>query len=202
MGVILLTGFEPFLEHPVNSSWEGVRVLDGRALAGREIVARRLPVSFRRARPLMLRWLEELRPDLVIAFGLAPEGRIRLEQVALNVNHTDRPDNDGRKLHDRRIEPGGALALPSRLPLPAIERVLRRGGIPVRRSFHAGTYLCNNIFYTLLVHSAAPAGFVHVPPLPSRGRRTGAMGLARLRRAIRLVVEAAARTLAGRRASR
>lgn len=179
---ILLTGFEPFLKFRVNSSWEAIRHLDGSRVDGFRIVARRLPVSYRKAAPILRRWLRELRPTVVAAFGLADDRVIRLERIALNVLHTLKPDNDGRKAYDRPIVPRGRLALESRLPLRAIARRLRRAKIPARLSFYAGTYLCNNIFYTLLASSRVPAGFIHVPPLKRMPLRT-------LKRAVTIIVD-------------
>lgn len=179
---ILLTGFEPFLKFKVNSSWQAIRELDGAQVGGFRIVARRLPVSYRKAAPMLRRWLRELRPAVVAAFGMADDRGIRLERIALNVNHTLKPDNDGRKAYDQRILRRGRLALESRLPLRDIERRLRRAKIPARLSFHAGTYLCNNIFYTLLASSRGPAGFIHVPPLKR-------MPLRKLKRAVTLIVD-------------
>lgn len=189
-GGILVTGFEPFGKHRVNSSWEAIRALDGATVRGRRVAARLLPVSYARARPLLLRLVRELRPARVVAFGLADEARIRLEKIALNVSHSERPDNDGRRPRDRQIVPGAATALVSRLPLAAIERALKRARLPARLSFHAGTYLCNNIFYTLLASTRIPAGFVHVPPLATRERRKGCLPLAILRRAVAVILQA------------
>ncbi len=200
---VLVTGFEPFLKHRVNSSWEAVCGMAGAVVNGRPVLVRQLPVSFARAGRRILGWLRELRPAAVVLFGLADEGRVRLERIALNVDDAEKPDNDGGKPVDRRIVAGGRMALESRLPLAAIERRLKRERIPVRRSFHAGTYLCNHVFYRVLAATRVPVGFVHVPPLAERGRRKGRMGLAALRRTARVVVEETVRALGRRpRASR
>ncbi len=195
-GGILLTGFDPFDRFPVNSSWEGIRTLQGVLVRGRRVEVRRLPVSFTRSRIELLRCVRALRPALVIAFGLADEGRIRLEKVALNVAHSERPDNEGRRRHDRPVAVGRPLALLSRLPLAAIERRLSRGGFRARLSFHAGTYLCNLVFHTLLAETRLPAGFVHVPPLATARRRRGRIARRTLERAVRVIVDEAARTVA------
>ena len=171
---LLLTGFEPFSKFRVNSSWESIRELDGETILGWRLAARRLPVSFRRAGPLLRREIRRLNPGAVISFGLAPERRIRLECLAVNIDH------DGRTVKNRPIDPRGPLAVESRLPLEAMLRRLRRLDMPARLSFHAGTYLCNHVFY--LLPRDIPSGFVHVPPI-GRG-----WTLARLRRAVGEIV--------------
>jgi pyroglutamyl-peptidase len=189
---LLLTAFEPFGKFRVNSSWEAIRVLDGLAFGEWRVSVRRLPVSFRRAGPALERALRELRPRAAISFGLAPALSIRLERIALNVDYTERADNDGRRMDDRPIIPDGRIALESTLPLRSILRRLRRKGIKAGLSFHAGTYLCNHVFYVLRSKAPSiPAGFVHVPPLP-QGKIKG-WPLSRLRRAAREIVAEVAR---------
>ena len=46
---VLLTGFEPFENEPVNPSWEAVRALDGERVGDALIVARQLPCVFGKA---------------------------------------------------------------------------------------------------------------------------------------------------------
>src|SRR5436190_2056220 len=60
--------------------------------------------------------------------------------------------------------------------LDRIERRLRAAEVPVERSYHAGTYICNHLLYGLLHRRAAvgePArvGFVHLPLLPEQVAR-------------------------------
>lgn len=43
---VLLTGFEPFEQEPINPSWEAVRALDGERVGDAVIVARQLPCVF------------------------------------------------------------------------------------------------------------------------------------------------------------
>jgi pyroglutamyl-peptidase len=185
MRTILLTGFEPFGKFRVNSSWESIRDLDGACVEGWTIRCRRLPVSFRRAGPALERAILDVRPGRIVSFGVAPDRAIRLERVAVNIDHSDRRDNDGRRAQDRRIDPRAPLALESRLPLAAILRRLRRGKFRAKLSFHAGTYLCNHVFFRL-ARLGRIAGFVHLPPV-ARGKIPG-WTLSRLRRAVGEIV--------------
>ena len=38
MPTVLVTGFDPFENEPINPSWEAVRTLDGQGIAGAEII--------------------------------------------------------------------------------------------------------------------------------------------------------------------
>jgi pyroglutamyl-peptidase len=68
--------------------------------------------------------------------------------------------------------PGGPAAYFTTLPLTAILAALLAEGIPAYVSNTAGTYLCNQTLYGTLHLLAAggrpiPAGFIHLPLLPS-----------------------------------
>lgn len=178
---LLVTGFEPFGKFRVNPSWEAIKDLDGLVVSGWTVRVRCLPVSYRRAGPAVKRALKETRASRAIAFGLGADRRIALERIALNADHTAVPDNDGARPRDRRIAPRGPMIFESTLPLDRIERRMRMARLPVKRSFHAGTYLCNHVFY-LLRHLGVPGGFIHVPP-------PGKMSLARIRKAVRIAID-------------
>jgi pyroglutamyl-peptidase len=186
-GPILLLGFEPFEGFAVNPSWEAIRDLDGRELRGSRVFSRRLPVSYAKAGPELERALAETGPATVVAFGVHGGRGIRLERVALNVDHATRPDNDGAAPIDERILAGAPLALPTTLPLDRIEAGLRAAGLEVQRSFHAGTYLCNHVLF-LLMQRVLRAGFVHVPPLWSLRHWRG-WSLAKHRRAVAAILD-------------
>ncbi len=192
--VVLLTGFEPFGRWRVNSSWEAVASLDGGMVAGARVVARRLPVSFARVGRVLDRALEEARPRVVVAFGMHGGPGILLERVAVNLDDTAKlADNDGRRRRDAPISPRGPAAHFSGLPLRAIEASLRHARLPVRLSTSAGTYLCNHAFYRLMESAARArrplvAGFVHLPPLRAPGLARRGLPLAKLRRAVEILV--------------
>ncbi len=167
---VLLTGFAPFDGDDRNPSWEAVRALHGRRVAGHRIVARELPVEFGASLALLRRAIRELRPALVLCVGLAA-GRdaISLERVAINVDDARIPDNAGRQPIDEPILRGGPAAYFSTLPIKAMYAALREAGIPAEVSQTAGTFVCNHVFFGLMHalrrHRRIRAGFVHVPPI-------------------------------------
>ncbi len=109
-----------------------------------------------------------------MSLGLWPgEPAIRLERLAFNLADFEIPDNEGAFLQDMPVDTGAPAAIPSRLPLRAIERALLDAGIPVRLSSSAGTFLCNATMYTFLraserLQPEVPCGFVHLPYLPEQ----------------------------------
>jgi pyroglutamyl-peptidase len=171
--MILVTGFEPFGHHADNPSREIAKALDGRRVGGQDVQGSVLPVHHAEATAAMERLLAELDPMAVVHLGLA-EGRARigLERVAINMLDYPIPDAGGYRAVEELCVVGGPAAYLSTLPLRSILAALTREGIPAFISNNAGTYLCNQTLYGTLHLLAAggrpiPAGFIHLPLLPS-----------------------------------
>jgi pyroglutamyl-peptidase len=176
---LLLTGFEPFAGHAANPAAEVAKALDGRAVGGAVVRSAVLPVHHAEAGPRVAHLVEESRPLAVVHLGLAAgRARIALERVAVNVMDYDTPDNAGFRAHGQPCVPGGPAAYFATLPLDAILAALLAEGVPAYVSNTAGTYLCNQTLYATLHRLAAcrppvPAGFIHLPPLPSMVAASG-----------------------------
>lgn len=173
MQTVLLMGFEPFDQDPINPSWEAVRRLDGfRLSADVQIVARLLPCAFSTAGQCMIRLIDELHPAMVIATGLGPGRRdICMERVAINVNDARIPDNLGEQPVDTPVVVGGPAAYFTTLPIKAMVKAVREAGVLASVSQTAGTFVCNQVFYLLqhaLAATAVRSGFIHVPYLPEQ----------------------------------
>ncbi|KAG1465668.1 hypothetical protein G6F57_013375 [Rhizopus arrhizus] len=185
MPTVLITGIEPFDGESLNPSWEAAHRRDGQEVAGARLVARQLPCVIGKVVGVLRQAIEDVQPDLVICLGQAG-GRsdVTVERVAINVVDARIPDNDGRQPIDEPVVEGGPAAYFSSLPIKAIVRDLRAGGVPASVSLTAGTYNCNTIFYGLahFIATERPAlrgGFVHVPYLPEMAtRHPGAPSLA------------------------
>jgi pyroglutamyl-peptidase len=162
MRTILLTGFEPFGGDSGNPSGDAVRDVAVRWDGDGELVSAVLPVEFDAADREVRGLIRELRPDVVIATGLAG-GRtvITPERVAINLRDARIPDNSGAQPIDEPTLPGGPAAYFATLP---VKRIARAVGGSVSHS--AGTFVCNDVMYAVLDEtrgSATAAGFIHVP---------------------------------------
>jgi pyroglutamyl-peptidase len=153
---VLLTGFEPWEDHSVNPSGEVARDLGGAVL----------PVNFRDADRELKRLLRSRKPEGLLMLGLAPaRTSISLEAVALNVDHCE--DDGTNEAWRRPIRRGGPLALGARLPLEDLRRRLDEAGIPSSVSHHAGTFLCNHVFYRGLSWMKGACGLCRITRAPS-----------------------------------
>lgn len=168
MKKLLLTGFEPFLNHPINPTEDIVLRLDGAQIGDYEVKGVLLPVDFEKAPVTILEAVREFDPDAVLSLGLAA-GRTEITPERIAINCRDgAADNSGRALVDSKIVEEGADGYFSTLPIRMLVDALNEKAYPASISNSAGTYLCNNVMYTVLHELKEkqldiPAGFVHVP---------------------------------------
>jgi len=192
----LVTGFEPFGASTLNPSQAVVQAIEagGLASANVELHTARLPVDTLCIDALWKRH----DPDIVLHLGeSAKADRLTLERVALNLLDFDTPDNAGRVIVDKPIDPAGPPARFATLPVRALRDRLAEQGVEVELSLSAGAYLCNQAYYLSLTHAqrlgGRAVGFVHLPSLPEqveRGeRRPPAMPHAQLIRQVRCLID-------------
>lgn len=168
MAKLLLTGFEPFGEFPVNPTMKIVADLDGRTTNGYDIVGKVLPVDFIEAERRIAGLIGSERPDVVLSLGLfCGRDRITPERVAINCRDGGR-DNSGRTPQDECIEADGPAAIFSTLPIREMVERIMAGGLPSRISNTAETYVCNNVMYKALWHIQTHglrtrSGLIHIP---------------------------------------
>ena len=168
---VLLTGFEPFGQEQVNSSWEAVKSLP-ELVEGAEIVKMCLPVSFNKAGMVLEQAIDLYRPDVVLSVGQG-SGRyeISVERIAINLADSKKPDNDGYQPYECQLRENAPNAYFCNLSVKRLVEAIHEEGIPATISNSAGLYVCNSVFFAALhlVNSKYPnmqAGFLHVPYLP------------------------------------
>ena len=197
---VLVTYFAPFGTDTLNASALAAKLLP-EELPGAEIRKIELPVAFHGAEEALEAAIKAYLPDLVLCTGQA-EGtaELHLERVAINMRDARMPDNAGVAPDQEPIVPDGPAAYFATLPVKKLALELRAAGIPAAVSNSAGTYVCNDVMYTMLhllsEASGSPVGgFVHVPlapvqaaertgSAPSMAPETAADGLAAIIRAL------------------
>lgn len=171
--MILLTGFEPFGAYKDNPSAAVAEALHGRVVGNTTIRSAVLPVHHARAAAAVARLVQDAAPRAIVHLGLAGgRARLALERVAVNVMDFEIADNAGYRATGEPCVAGGPAAYFSTLPLEVMLQALTAEGVPAYLSSTAGTYLCNQTFYTtrhLLEARGASiaAGFIHLPLSPA-----------------------------------
>lgn len=206
--MILLTGFEPFGGYKHNPSAEVAEALHRRTVGDVAIYGAILPVHHARAAALVNQLVRDVAPRAIVHLGLAGgRARLALERVAVNVMDFEIADNAGYRAAGEPCVAGGPAAYFSTLPLEAIQEALGAQGVPAYLSSSAGTYLCNQTFYTTrhLLESRGlrtPAGFIHLPLSPAMVVASGldqpSMDVPLIIRAIELALRVVAQSTTSR----
>ncbi len=179
---ILLTGFGPFpgvTENPSGWLVETLTEALNAPTAPKSAEARSFtlhgavfPTEWDYVAAHALRLCRQVRPDLLIHFGVSPRSKVmRVERSA--VNRIDRrPDACGNYPGSTRVFDRGRERLETRLPVTAIAARLRTQGHDARVSNGCGRYLCNLLYYRSLAWAhtnGSDALFIHVPLTRAQG---------------------------------
>ncbi|MGN9234712.1 pyroglutamyl-peptidase I [Atopobiaceae bacterium HCP3S3_D6] len=197
---ILVTGFQPFGGESMNPAWEAVRRLPD-TIGDATVTKVEVPVVFGRGPEAVERAVEEVEPDLVLCVGQAG-GRAKITPEFVGINYADAriPDNDGCQPVAERVVDGGPDAYFATLPVKAMVQAMQKAGVPAEVSYTAGTYVCNDVMYSLLHtlatrHPEVRGGFLHVPYATEQATHlpasTPSMSVDDMARGIAVALEAA-----------
>ncbi len=194
---ILVTAFEPFGGDAVNASLAALRSLPEN-VAGVQICKAVIPVVFGLCGQVLTQKIREIRPDGILCLGMAAgRGQITPEVFAVNARYARSADNSGQCFDTLTLcDSAGPDAYRTKLPAETIVTRLQENGILASLSFTAGTYVCNDLFYSLMHIAEVPAGFIHVPQAAENAPEgRAAMPQAQINRGIALALEVLAETI-------
>lgn len=209
---ILLTGFKPFgdLElNPTEKLMHAIAAGPGSASAAgfpdAHVETLVLDTDYVLCEQQLRDAVQRLAPHAILSFGVnMGTDELRLERIAVNLDDANIPDSGGHLRAGERIVEEGPVGYWATLTLDRIYEALVEAGIPCKFSNHAGTYVCNHLYYyglhlTQAFGAGTVMGFVHVPPLPEQigeaSRAKVGMDLETLVEAAQVCVGALARDL-------
>jgi len=168
---ILVTGFDTFGKLAFNPTEMIVAQLASgpRTAFGEELYCHVLPTAYDTAAENIIALMRESRPSLVLGLGVSTRrDKICLERFALNLDDAAIEDNAGCIRRGDEIVVGGPEALKTNVDIVAVFNRLADAGIPAEISNHAGTFVCNHVYYRVLqrLEKELPhvrCLFVHVP---------------------------------------
>ena len=186
MKKILLTGFEPYGNTPINPAEQVAARLDGQSVETMAITSLIVPNTFFKCIEAVKRAIRQVQPESVLMLGEFPgRAMVTVERIAQNLNDGARYgllDNEGNDMRNRLTAPDGPAAYYSTLPIRAMVKSMRAEGIPSDISDTPGTFCCNHLMYGVLHHLATEAlpiraGWIHLPALPSVAARPENLGM-------------------------
>ena len=195
---VLVTGFDSFGGESINPSWDAVKLLPDE-IHGAKIIKKQLPTEFIAGEKELLSALESAEPSLVICTGQAAgRAAVSIERVAINLRDASIADNAEFTPVDEPVSARGEAAYFVTLPVKAMLAALKEAGIPAELSLSAGSFVCNDILYTLLRSTQGTgiaAGFVHVPLCPAQAEKKSppppSMSIEDMARALEIILELA-----------
>ncbi|MCT1795960.1 pyroglutamyl-peptidase I [Helcococcus kunzii] len=165
---ILLTAFDPFGGEKVNPALEAVKMVEDE-IKGAEIVKLEIPTVFKEGPKTIFDKIEEINPDVVLSIGQAG-GRSALTVEFVGINWADGriADNEGNQPTGEKIFEDGETAYFTTLPVKGMVENIRKHEIPAHMSYTAGTFVCNDVLYSVLYYidkhnKKIKSGFMHVP---------------------------------------
>lgn len=193
MKKLLIAGFDPFGGESINPAWEAVRLLPD-VIRDFELVKLEIPTVFGAAAQVVIDKAEEIHPDAIISVGQAGgRAAVTPEMVGINLRYASIPDNMGALPCDIPIAEGGPAAYFSTLPVRAMAKAICDAGLPGAVSYSAGSFVCNDVLYSLLHRfdgTAVRTGFIHVPFLPEQTADKPSLPLEQTAAALRAAIEA------------
>lgn len=170
---ILVTAFDPFGGEKINPALEVVKRLDTN-IGAHTITKLEIPTVFHESKDVIAQKLAQQHFGAVLAIGQAG-GRFEItpERVGINIDDARIADNKGNQPIDVAIQPDGAPAYFSNLPVKTMTEAIKAEGIPAKLSNTAGTFVCNHVLYQLgyladTQFTDLLFGFIHVPFIPEQ----------------------------------
>ena len=169
---LLITGFDPFGKDIINPSWEAVQRLPD--TVGNFVLCKlQIPTIFGKAANCVLQQAQIFQPDVILCIGQAGgRSAVTPERIAVNIRDARIADNAGAQPQDDLVIPEGPAAYFATVPVVKMADSIQKIQLPADVSNSAGTFVCNDVLYTLLHHyhgTATKVGFIHVPYLPEQG---------------------------------
>lgn len=174
--MITVTGFSGFPNMPVNPTglliekWQA----EAPAWSNTDTQFELLATEYQSAGEKVQQLVSEPGCKLLVMLGVSGvAANITLERFALNCDQAPIADASGETRSGSMINTQGATAYTTDLDLQAAQAHLKAQGIEVSISNHAGTYVCNHVYYMAL-HSIEQLGtsmqalFVHIPLTPKK----------------------------------
>jgi pyroglutamyl-peptidase len=158
-----------------------------------------LPTAYDQAAKDITALIGETRPSLVLGLGVSiRRDKICLERFALNLDDAAIEDNLGCIRRGEEIVRGGPAALRTNVDIAAVLGRIADAGIAAEISNHAGTFVCNHVYYCALLRLGQELPqvrclFVHVPlpvadPAPSPALSKARLSTADLVQATRVIL--------------
>lgn len=170
---ILVTGFNKFGDLEFNPSQILVEELERRKFSYKNfnLYSAVLPTEYKMSGRKIEELIDSVKPRIILLTGVTQNSESMIfERFALNIDDSEYPDNIGYNAQGIKIKDDGNEAYITSFPLKKIINDLNKLGVKIKISNHAGTYVCNHVYYiaNYLITTKQldiSCGFLHIPLL-------------------------------------
>lgn len=162
---LLITGFKPFNHDLINPAKELLDYYYNKE----DIETLLLDVEYNFDAKKIIDKVIDYQPDVILSLGLAGgRKKVMIEYYALNMHSATIPDNANTLLNHQSINSKSPIAYQTNIDV--LELVNSVNDELFGISYHAGTFVCNDIYYQTLDYIYLnnlniKCGFIHLPYL-------------------------------------
>lgn len=164
---ILITGFKPFNKETINPSLELLSYYNKEG-----ITTLPLNVEYDQDALKVIELINDNEYDYVLLLGQAGgRKKVTIESIALNIQNATIPDNGNNLVKHHMIIDGAPIAYQTKIDLVSL--VSRVDNELFDISYHAGTFVCNDLYYQVMHHIninnlKSKCAFIHLPYLDAQ----------------------------------
>ena len=173
---VLISAFKPFNNEMINPSLEiANQIINEKLFNDIKLVV--LDVLYNKDSLVLLNCIKEYNPDVILLLGQAGgRSKVCVEQFALNLKSANIADNNGVLVNNEVISDSGNQAYKSTIDLSKLVESLNDNNLTI--SNHAGTFICNEIYYNALKYiddskANSKCVFIHIPFVLSQVENKG-----------------------------
>ncbi|KAL4704905.1 hypothetical protein ACJJTC_005693 [Scirpophaga incertulas] len=186
--IVIVTGFGPFINHPVNASWEAVQLINKEEIEKKhniELVQLEMSVTYHNVDEFVPALWDTHTPKLMIHVGVSGIAECFSLETQAHRKGYQRMDYYNNCPANHMCPAEGAIRLHTKLDVDQIckefnERFAEEHNTKAVASKDAGRYLCEYIYYTSLSVDNTRTLFVHVPDMNVYSSEQTARGLERI----------------------
>lgn len=203
---LVLTGFEPFGGSNVNPSEIIVKKFNDKIFSNHnqklKIVGKIIPLEYSEINVKIENIIKSENPDFLLMLGQAPRSAINIERVAINIASVENTKyNCGSTPFEEKIVDNGPDSYFSTANIIKIRDLLYKNNISAKISNTAGTFGCNQIFYSAMhiLHNRELKNgknscgvFIHIPMIPVQVKEENklpSMEIATIEKAIDIILK-------------
>ncbi|KAM3959444.1 pyroglutamyl-peptidase 1 [Aphomia sociella] len=186
--IILVTGFGPFFNHPVNASWEAVKLMNKEEIEKKhkvELVQIEIPVTYENVDEFVPAIWETHEPKLMLHVGVSRLAEQLTIEMQAHKKGYQRLDYFDKLPANQICGAEGAMRLHTKLDVERICKQYNDSNPPDDKtaavsSKDAGRFICEYTYYTSLSADNTRTLFVHVPDFQVYSSQETARGLERI----------------------